>query len=174
MALAHGGQWTVMIRPHSWLLIDLNGMWDFSPRDECRLAPPQESIRIAGLETLNSLSQHPHLVHIAETGDDIEAACLETSAQQRVALYQPNEWDLAGGGWVDQLDHWINSPLTEQLKRRHGKACYGALVLHLRGLLEGTRMPLASLGQEVLWDRILTRFPEGDAQIKRLCSQATR
>ena len=54
----------------------------------------------------------------------------------------------------------INSPLTDRLYRYKDQEIYGKAIVHLLGILDGTRRPLAGVSQNKAWSLVST-IPNG-------------
>jgi hypothetical protein len=164
---------TLVLTSHSWAFALELGVWDLSVKAEYA----QNGMRVALSPVAGGRVSRHRGGRVHFTNDTAEFDALlgsDANAMGLRAVYLDESLDKITTTYVESPAVWINSPLTDRLIARYGRANYAGLVLHLRGIVDGTQMPLASRGQEGMWEALEKSYPSPEAKLLKLASVPIR
>ena len=112
----------------------------------------------ASIVVTHDVGAYKHQINVAShSADTITLIYMESGAS-------PNNEIMSADPFA-----FINSPLTDRLRREYAPSVYVKVVVHLRGFLTGARRPLAGVSQNKAW-RLVAQI--GDDEVVALTEES--
>jgi hypothetical protein len=152
---------------HSWSAIAAVGFCDLSLKTDFVLPDGDGTLPLGPVVQNNILPQAYGDTYFADNESDGHRAVTESIGYgKRVTLvYSGKEYDTLLEEYVTRAVDLINSPLTDQLRVQFDSSIYAKLVLHLDGLIHGSRHPIVARTRDEFWKALATSFDNANEQL---------
>jgi hypothetical protein len=150
--------------PHSWAAVEHRGIVDVSLKKEVLLEGTQIKFPFFAVAASETVPGGKGKVLLVRDESKYQQLIAEGSKRKGASMliYFTIRGEELDRGHIIYSDRWINSTLTDDLRRRYGRAneAYAALLVHLIELFQGEVRSIADSERWAAWDTLMSRQNE--------------